>query len=132
MATTNKQLQADLEALKQLLAEHGIRPPRTAAQKPEDRSDHIAHGSPEHAIFLGLVEVEGEDDPLAVGCLTHTSLNTGKMYKLEDEVTQFMMFPDPRQVAALVLRQKVSVFEAGKPPIYEGAPSLQTMGLFPA
>ena len=129
---TNKQLQAELDAIKQLLGRYGITAPRTIAQTPEERADYIGFGTPEHAIFVGLVELEGEDDPQARGRLTHISLNTGRVYMLEDEVTPFMPFPDPMQVAALVLRQKVSEFEKGKPPIYKGAPPLQTMaGLVP-
>ena len=124
MASTNdliKTLQTQVESLQRTLAQNGIRPPLPPVERGKDRADYIAFGSKEHAAFLGLIEVkEGETGEF----LTHKSEATGKVYRLEDEVTPFMTFPDPRQVAALVLRQKVSELEAGEPPV---SPDAQPM-----
>jgi len=121
MATVNE-LQAQIEALTKLLAQHGIVAPAPAATRPELRGDYIAFGSPQHAAFLGLVEVKKDED--TTDFITHTSHKTGKVYRLEDQVTPFMTFPDPKQVAALVLRQKVSVLDFGPPPVPEDAPPM--------
>lgn len=118
---TNSELQARLTALEAMLDRLGIRLPAEAAQKPEDRADYIAFGSPEHATFLGIVEVdEGGID----GFITYTSQDSDKTYRLVDEVTPFMHYPDPQQVARLVLRQKVGCFEAGPPEIPVSAPPM--------
>jgi hypothetical protein len=71
-----------------------------------------------------LIEVEDVDKAEADGHIVHTSPKTGTVYCLEDQVTPFMHYPDPMQVARLVLQQKVSEFEAGLPPVPEGAPSM--------
>lgn len=114
-------LQAQVTMLQRTLEANGIRPPLPPAQRGVDRADYIAFGSDLHAAFLGLIEVqEGE----AGDFLTYKSEKSGKLYRLEDEVTPFMTFPDPRQVAALVLRQKVSELEAGPPPIPADAPPM--------
>ncbi len=123
MATT-KQLQAQLDALTQRLAQLGITLPIEEATRPEDRADYIAFGSPEHAAFLGLVEVEDAAKAEADGHIVHTSAETGKAYRLEDQVTPFMHYPDPLQVARLVLQQKVSAFESGPPQVPKDAPPI--------
>jgi len=122
MATVNE-LQAQIEQLTKLLARHGIVAPAPAATRPELRADYIPFGSPQHAAFLGLVEVK-KDEPNLSDFILYTSPRTGKIYRLEDQVTPFMTFPDPKQVAALVLRQKVSVLEGGPPPASEDAPPM--------
>jgi hypothetical protein len=114
-------LQAQVALLQRTLDQNGIRPPLPAIQRGEDRADYIAFGSDQHAAFLGLIKVEEEQ---AGEFLTHKSETTGQLWRLEDEVTPFMTFPDPRQVAALVLRQKVSELEAGAPPIPADAPPM--------
>jgi len=116
---TNSELQARLTALETMLARLGIRLPAEAAQKPEERADYIAFGSPEHAAFLGIEEANGEE-----GDITYKSRTSDKTYRLVDEVTPFMHFSDPQQVAGLVLRQKVGCFEAGPPPIPTNAPAM--------
>lgn len=117
---TIQQLQAQLDEIQALLAKAGITLPVEPAADPKDRVDYIEFGSPEHAAFLGLVKVEEAESER----LTYTSPKTGDIYALEDEVTPFMGYPDPKQVAELVLRQKVSSFESGPPPIPEGAPPM--------
>jgi hypothetical protein len=108
-----KALQAQVAELQRTLAQNGIRPPLPPVERGTDRADYIAFGSKEHAAFLGLIEVkEGQGGDF----LVYKSETSGKAWRLEDEVTPFMTFPDPRQVAALVLRQKVSELEAGSPP----------------
>ena len=122
MATKQQRLEQRIEELEQTLRSFGMTAaPPDAAERPEDRADYIAFGSPEHAAFLGLIEV-GETD--VDGRITHTSSNTGTTYCLEDEVTPFMTFPDPLQIARLVLRQKVSEFEAGPPTVPANAPPM--------
>ena len=121
---TNKELEAQLRELQKLVGEYGIVPPTQEAVKPEDRADYIKHGSPDHAAFLGLVGVEDRKVAEEEGFLTYTSPNTKLTYRLEDQVTPYMTYPDPGQVAKLTLRQKVSSLENGKPPIPEGAPPM--------
>jgi len=115
-------LQAQVAMLQRTLDAHGIRPPLPPVQRGEDRADYIAFGSEQHAAFLGLVQVA--DEAQAGDFLTYKSDKTGQVWRLEDEVTPFMTFPDPRQVAALVLRQKVSTLEAGPPPVPDSAPAM--------
>lgn len=121
MAST-KDLEAQVQRLTDTLERLGIRMPAEVAIRPEDRADYIAFGSPEHAAFLGLVELESEDE--AAGRITYRSPRTEKLYCLEDEVTPFMHHPDPKQVAGLVLRQKVNELEAGAPEAPADAPPL--------
>lgn len=121
---TNKQLQAQIEELRRVLAQHGITDVVQPALDPAERADYIAFGSPEHAAFLGLVEVEDVDKAEADGRIVHTSPRTGKNYRLEDQVTPFMHYPDPMQVARLVLQQKVSSFEAPPPEPPPDAPDI--------
>lgn len=96
------------------------------AEEVTDRADYIEHGSEEHAIFLGLVQVHEEDieDATKNKYILYESPLTGITWRLEDEVSPFMAFPDPEKIARLTLRQKVSSLEAGKPPIPDNAPSL--------
>ena len=108
--------------LQRTLEANGIRAPLPPVQRGEDRADYIAFGSDAHAAFLGLVEVT--DEAQAGDFLSYKSEKSGKVWRLEDEVTPFMTFPDPRQVAALVLRQKVSTLEAGPPPVPASAPPM--------
>lgn len=121
---TNKQLQAELEELRKLLAQHGITDVIQPATDPMERADYIAFGSPEHAAFLGLVKVGDVDKAEADGHIVHASPKTGTVYRLEDQVTPFMHYPDPMQVAKLVLQQKVSSFESGPPQVPEDAPPM--------
>ena len=70
--------------------------------------------------LLGLAYVEKGDE----GEFITLEGKDGKVYRLVDEVTAFMHFHDPRQVARLTLRQKVGELEAGAPPVpsYADAP----------
>ena len=114
-----KELEAQLRQLQTMLEAHGIRAPVPPAEKPTDRADYVEFGSDEHAAFLGLVPAEqGDEDHI-----THTSPRTKKTYCLEDEVTQFMHYPDPKQVAGLVLQQKVNVLES-TPEVSDTAPPM--------
>ena len=123
MATT-REMQRQIDELKEILRAYGVPLPRVPqdAGEPEHRDDYIEHGSPAHAVFLGLVIVDEQTD--TDQRLTYTSQKSQTTYMLEDEVTPFMGYPDPTQVARLVLRQKVSAFEAGKPPVSDKAPAL--------
>ena len=119
-----KDLQAQIDELRAQLASVGISMPKELAERPEDRADYIAHGSPQHAAFLGLVEVEDVDRAKADGHIVHVSPKTGTAYRLEDQVTPYMHYPDPMQVAKLVLQQKISSFESGPPPVPKDAPPI--------
>ena len=122
MATKEKSDRERIAQLESTLRAMGVAvEPKAAAERPEDRADYIAFGSPEHAAFLGIIEVDGNS---ADGRITYTSTGTKKTYMLEDEITPFMSFSDPSQVARLVLRQKVSTFEAGPPKVPANAPPL--------
>ena len=122
---TAKQLENQIQALTELLAAHGIRQPREAARLPEDRADHIPHRSEKHMIFLGLIPVkdvkEAEEE---YDYIVYRSPKTNDTYRLEDQVTPYMTFPNPMQVARLVLAQKVSSFEGDPPKAPANAPPL--------
>ena len=106
MATT-KQLEQKLRALEAMLASYGIEAEATSVKKVEDRADFIPHGSDGHVAFLGLVPAEpGDEDHI-----TFTSPRTGKTYRLEDEIMQFMNFHDPAKAAQMTLQQKVNELE---------------------
>lgn len=113
-------LRGEIERLKSLL---GLRD-APAVGRPEDRSDYIAHGSPEHAVFLGLVTVEDVEAAREMGFIVYTSPETDAIYRLDDQITPFMHYPDPMQVAKLVLMQKVNSLESGKPEPPVNAPSM--------
>ncbi len=120
MATAKeKELETKLRDVLMTLEAHGIRKPVERAEKAEDRGDYIEFGSDKHAAFLGLVPAKPGDEER----ITYTSPRTQKTFALEDEVTQFMHYPDPKQVAGLVLQQKVNVLES-EPTVPEGAPPM--------
>jgi len=121
-----KDLQAQIDELRAELARRGIAMPAELAERPEDRADYLAFGSPEHAAFLGLVEVDDVDKAEADGYILHTSAETGKTYRLEDEMGASIHYPgiDPEKAAKGLLRQKVSSFESGSPPVPKDAPSM--------
>lgn len=118
---TNKELEQRIKQLEALLGQFVGRPPEEAVA-PEDRADYIAWGSDKHAAFLGLVELESADE--ADGRIMHTSRQSGRMFCLEDEITPFVHYADPHQVARLTLRQKVSELESAVPAVPEDAPPL--------
>jgi hypothetical protein len=118
---TVKDLEREIAELKAAMSASGIRT-ATASAEPGMAKDYVAYGSAEHAALLGLVEMkEGDDASLYI---TFTSPVTGKTYRLEDEITPFLRYPDPGQMAKLVLRQKVSSFESGEVRIPEDTPSM--------
>lgn len=122
MATT-KQLEKQLQELTQLLEGHGIRLPSKAAEAQEFTGVRI--GSDEHMIFLGLIQVEdAKEAEEQYGHIVYRSPKSSKTYRLEDQVTPFMTFSDPMQVARLVLAQKVSSFESGPVKVPADAPPL--------
>ncbi len=121
---TNKQLEEQLQEMTQLLEAHGIRQPHAPARALKERADHIEPGSEKHMAFLGLIQVEDMEEAKEYGYITHRSQKTNITYRLEDPVTPFMQYPDPMQVARLVLTQKVSSLESGKAKISADAPPL--------
>ena len=95
----------------------------------EDRADYFPHGSDKHAAFLGLVKIVGDDElenAKKIGYVFYESPDTGDVWRLEDELGVQQAYPnvEPTKAVRLVLRQKVSSFEAGKPPIPDSAPML--------
>jgi hypothetical protein len=119
MTTKIQALEQRIEQLTQILAQRGIFMPRATPATDKDRADYIEFGSPAHLVLLGLVEVEPGDEDIYITCESK-----GKTYRLEDEITAFVHCHDPKQVAALTLRQKISEFEAGRPtvPSFADAP----------
>jgi len=110
--TKIQELEERIAALTTRLAQAGITiEPNQGAVDLTDRSDYIAHGSVEHEALLGLVRCQSEKDE--VGRIVYESPKTGIRYMLEDEITPYLNFSDPRQVALLTLRSKVSVIDAG-------------------
>ena len=122
MANKIEELQAQVDALTKLLQQAGVLPPDPAATAdPSKRADYVAFGSAAHAAFLGLVEVKAEGD--AVGRNTYKSPLTGRVWMLEDEITGFIHYPDPKQAAMLVLRQKVNELDT-PPSMPAGTPAM--------
>ena len=115
------ELEAQVQALQNLLAQHGLVPPAPMREDGK-AADYIEFGSLDHAAFLGVVEIADASE--AQDYITFTSLSTGKTYRLEDEITGFVNFPSPEKAALLVLRQKVSSLESGPPQVPPGAPPL--------
>lgn len=128
---TSKDLEARIRQLEAVIASVGLAVERTS-ELPEDRPDYIAHGSPEHAGFIGLVLIDDPED--ADGRTVYTSRETNQMYCLEDEIGVLRYYPgiDPDKAVMVVLRQKVSAFEAGVPPIPDKAPTMWTPEPFDA
>jgi len=118
---TKADLEAQVEMMRLALERAGITLEPQVVPDTE-RADYIEFGSPEHAAFLGIVEIADAGD--AEGYITFQSRKTGTTYRLEDEVTAFVHYPDPAQAALLVLRQKVSSLESGRPTVPASAPPL--------
>lgn len=121
---TNRELEQRVKDLERLLTSRGIVARPTAQSTDDVDQNYIAFGSEKHAVLLGILPVEDVAATEAGGDYVYTSPKTSKAYRLEDQVTAFMHYPDPAQVARLVLRQRVSVLEAGPPPPPENAPAL--------
>lgn len=117
--------QQQIDALTALLASHGIRMPASGAP-PEHAADYIKIGSDQHRQFLGLIEVNGDDD--TDGYTTHKSQHSDKVYRLEDELGVINLYPgvDPDKAAILVLKTKINDLEmecadpvADAPPMWD-------------
>lgn len=115
-------LRAQLEQVQALLDAHGIRPAPEIVETT-DRPDYIAHGSDKHAMFLGLVEV-GKDDK-TITLAQYTSPRTGRIFRMEDEMSATQHYPNinPKDAIALVLQQKVNELELA-PTVPKDAPSM--------
>ena len=110
-------LREELDRLKAML---GLAP----SGGPESQINHMEHGSDEHAQFLGLVVVDDDDDP--TGFTTYLSKQTGRLFRLEDELGAVAHYPgvDPDKAALMLLRGKVNVLESGPPEAPPNTPSL--------
>jgi len=129
MATTNKELAAQIAQLQEqnrVMAQMLGLSPESGTVNETERADYIEHGSDKHAVFLGLIEVLEADmeDAKRNDYILYESPVSGRTWRLEDEISPFMAFPNPDKIAALYLRQKVSSLESGKPTIPDGAPTL--------
>jgi len=124
---TNKELEAKIDRLEQLLASRGIseKPLPQGAIPPEERSDYIKHGSPEHAVYLGLALVEDVEEAKKNLLTVYTSSGSGKSYRLVDELgaARLMLPLEPSKGILMILREKVSSFESGPPKPFAGAPA---------
>ena len=123
---TNKELEKQIAQLTALLAAHGI---GTQAQARgdiplEERQDYIPFGSDKHLTFLGLAKV-GDVEEAQKNRYTVYASASGTSYRLLDELgAALMMRPlDPDKGILLVLRQKISSFESGRPEPFPGAPT---------
>jgi hypothetical protein len=125
MATV-RELEQQLAEMREVLASQGIVLPRRSAREPQQRADYIEHGSPEHAVYMGLV-ILSEDEieqAQADGFVVYQGKNG--FYRLEDEIGALRLVPgiDPEKAALVVLRQKVGSFESGKPKVPETATTM--------
>ena len=118
---SNKELEQRVAELENLLARRGIVAPPGRVDEGTESHNYVPFGSERHAVLLGILPVEDVEKAKEYEYYVYTSPTTGKSYRLEDQVTQFMHYPDPAQVARLVLQQKINVFEAGPPPPPDGA-----------
>jgi len=120
MASRIEQLEQKIAQLSGMLQARGMFPP-ALPRTDKERADYVEWGSERHMALLGLVKADPGDE---ADYITHTA--NGETFRLEDEVTPFMSYADPGKIAKLVLRQKVSEFQAGAPKVPAGAPSLWT------
>lgn len=126
---SNSDLQKQIDQLKEqnrLMAQMVGLSIGTPAEDVTERADYIEHGSPKHAVFLGLIEVGEQDmeDAKLNDYILYESPLTGTTWRLEDEISPFTSFPNPEKIARLVLRQKVSSLESGAPTVPADAPPL--------
>jgi hypothetical protein len=130
MATKVEDLAAQLEQMQQLLKAHGIQPPAEPVGL-KSRPDYIAFGSPEHAAFLGLVEVKEGDKTVTLA--TYTGPVSGKTYRLEDPIGAIRYFPgiEPEKAALLVLQQKVNSLESPVEPPKDAPAPFQPAAVYP-
>jgi hypothetical protein len=127
MVKRTESLQDQIDAgVRAALARLGITIPVAASDDPTEQPGYIAHGSPEHAQFLGLVVVDDDDDP--TGFVTYESRETGRTFRLEDELGAVAHYPgvDPDKAALMLLRGKVNVLEGGPPEAPANTPSMWT------
>jgi hypothetical protein len=123
-----EELQEQVKSLTSILVQSGLMP--RLAHRPEHAPDYIAHGSPQHAVFLGLVGVDDEDAARADGYTVYRSRTSGNAWRLDDEIGVMHHYPgvDPAKAALLVLRQKVNELESGPPQPPANAPEMFTGG----
>lgn len=114
------ELTAQVEALQNILAAHGLVPPTPVEDR--DRADYIKHGSLEHAVHIGVIVVK-DIEKASADYIVFTSPRTSKSYRLENEVTGFEKYPNPDKAARLILMQKVNSLET-KPTVPANAPPL--------
>jgi len=118
-----EELQEQVGRLTAILAQAGITPRLPAS---EHAPDYIEHGSAKHAVFMGLMEVDDVAQAARDGYTVYKSPRTGKNWRLEDEIKATQLVPgvDPTKAILLVLRQKVTSLESGKPTAPPNAPEM--------
>ena len=126
---TNKQLEAKIRQLEAAFEQLGLAPIASAPSgDPHDRPDFIEWGSPEHAIFLGLVVLkEGDPAPMGQQHILPGQI-PGNLYCLEDELGALRFHPGLSldEVVPVLLRQKIGSFESGAPQVPDSAPPMWT------
>jgi hypothetical protein len=124
------ELAAQVEALTAVLKAHGITP--SVQREGAPRPDYIAHGSLEHAAFLGLVEVKEGDKTITL--VTYTSPRTGRTFRLEDEMGAIRYYPgiDPEKAALLVLQQKINELEIAPSVPKDAPPAFRPAAVYPS
>jgi len=106
MTERNDALQAQIDALKQQLAQLTGRVPRPKEIPPEERADYIKQGSARHVAFLGLRKATPKE--VAQSEKKEAANEIGLVYEgyvLED-ITAFGVMVD-RAVLKAILMQKV-------------------------
>lgn len=123
MAKNGPTLQQQVDALKGMLAAHGITMPAPRGERAV-QTDHIAFGSDAHRQFLGLVEVNEGDN--VDGYITFNSPYSDRVYRLDDELGVVNLYPgvDPTKAATLMLRMKINELEGGPPEAPPNAPPM--------
>ena len=124
---TNRELEARVQQLEQMLAQFGIAAAPPPSDDPTARPDYIAFGSQEHATFLGLVLLDDGQEP-PQGQTHILKGKDGQLYCLEDELGAMRFYPglSLSEVAPVVLRQKINCLEGGPPSIPDNAPAMWT------
>ena len=122
---TVAELTKQVDQMRAALAAIGVRISDPLPVEPDEMADFVAFGSDAHAALQGLMEVTDPDD-LPDGIPTYKSRKTSRVWRLIDSTTPFMGMPDPMTQAAMVLRQKVRVLDAGEPKVHADAPTMWT------
>ena len=121
---TAKENEERIAQLEELLRRFGVAEPAGDSDDPTMWPDYIEFGSDEHLAFLGLVKLNKADAEIDRAAGLDTFEGTKGTYRLVDPIGPYGGYNDPRQAANMALRQKVAVFEMGRPTVHEKAPEM--------